>query len=363
MWLLEKNIFDAIHSASKELIPTVEERKAHAVSLAGRDITATRDNVATINVDGVLTDSPNILAELFGGGNTTYVEILEGLSAANQDDSIGTILMAIDSPGGEASAQWVEVMDAVASSKKPVTALVGTMAASAAFGIASQANQILAQNRMSQVGSIGVVAGFQMDDSFVEVTSTDAPDKRPNAGTDEGKASIRAQLDSMHAVFAEAVARGRNTSLATVNEKFGKGSMLLANDAIDVGMIDGFFAINKSNKEVPRMDLNTLKEEHRGIFDAIVAQERDRVSAHLKLGSESGDMATAIKAIEEGSELTQALTAQYLAHGMKKRDIEAREEDNVSIEVEEEKVSPKALGDIIVAKAAECLGIELKGVK
>lgn len=360
-WLLEKNVLDSIIRVSSELIPSAEERRSHAISVNQRSLISKRDNVATIKVQGTLTDSPNILAELFGGGNTTYGELLEDLASANFDDDVDSILLAIDSPGGEATASWVSVMDAIKDSKKPVTALVGTMAASAAYGIASQAGRILAQNRMSSVGSIGVVAGFFVEDDIVEITSTDAPEKRPNVRTEEGVGSVRKQLDAMHNVFAEAVARGRNTTVATVNEKFGKGAMVLAQDAIDAGMIDDFFSVDK---ESPRMDIETLKMEHRGVFDAVVAQERDRVCAHLKLGHDSGDMQTAITAIKEGSTLTQELQAIYLSASMKKKDIDARSNDDVVIDEEvniEDK--EKEVGRNILAMAAANMGYKLEGVK
>ncbi len=360
-WLLEKTIFDSITKASLELIPDSEERMAHAVSVNQRSRLSIKNNIATIKIQGTLTDSPNIIAELFGNGNTTYAELLEDLSSANFDDDVDSILLAIDSPGGEATASWVAVMDAIADSKKPVTAVVGTMAASAAYGIASQAGRILAQNRMSSVGSIGVVAGFLNDNSVIEITSSDAPEKRPDIKTEEGVESVKKQLDAMHDIFVQAIARGRNTTVQNVNQNFGRGAMMLAQDAIDAGMIDNFFSVDK---ESPLMDIETLRMEHRGVFDAVVAQERDRVCAHLKLGQESGDLKTAIQAVMDGSELTETLKATYLSASMKREDMKARANDDVSIN-EETSIESKEeeVGNNILKMAAANLGFTLKGVK
>lgn len=363
-WFLhEKYLQELINAKSLDNI-SCEERQAHTVSVSKRKITSIKKNDAWISVNGVLTDSPDLIAELFGGGNTTYEQVSAALVQANNNPQIDNIYLDIDSPGGEATSSWLELMNQIYASKKPVTAVVETMAASAAYGIASQADKILARNKISSVGSIGVVAGYYTDDKVVEITSSDAPNKRPDVRSEDGIQTVKAQLDAMHNVFAEAVARGRKVSLSDVNTEFGKGSMILAEEAINRNMIDGFF--NVAKKETPEMDLATLKAEHREIFDAVVLQERDRVMAHLKLGQESNDMITALDAIENGHELTQKITAQYLASAMRKREIETRVTDNAAVEIEidvEDKNDVELMSNDIMIEAAESLGLNLEGVK
>ena len=115
---------------------------------------------ALINVTGVLTGRPNWYAQFFGGGNTTYNEIIAAAKLIDSDPNIQSAIMHVDSGGGEASTAWLAAMEAVAAIEKPVIAHVGNMAASAAFGIASQANEIFAENALSKVGSVGVVTTF-----------------------------------------------------------------------------------------------------------------------------------------------------------------------------------------------------------
>jgi ClpP class serine protease len=81
--------------------------------------------------------------------------------------------------------------------------------------------------------------------------------------------------------------------------------------------------------ENTKMDIKQLEKDHPELFAAVLKQgtdaERDRVSAHLELGQQSGDMTTAIEAIKSGAGMTQSITAKYLAAGMRKSQIDARQ--------------------------------------
>jgi hypothetical protein len=90
-------------------------------------------------------------------GLTSYEGIAAQLRAAGSDPEVRSVLLDISSPGGEA-AGMAGLADLIRSVRqtKPVTAFVNDMAASAAYGIASAANEIVI-SPTSTVGSIGVV--------------------------------------------------------------------------------------------------------------------------------------------------------------------------------------------------------------
>ena len=222
MWLIEPDTLRRMQSGS---IPTAAEQASYAASYSAQVVTVDR-GVANIPVHGVLTDRPDMFAFLFGGGNTTYAEIQQAISQADSDPSIRSIVLDIDSPGGQASAQWVATMDAIAAAQKPVVAQIDGLGTSAAYGIASQADTIQAANRMTRVGSVGVVARMFRDNREINITSTHAPNKAPDARTPEGMTAIKRELDDMHAIFVDAIAQGRNTTPALVNQDYGKGGNL-----------------------------------------------------------------------------------------------------------------------------------------
>ncbi|MEQ9244624.1 MAG: S49 family peptidase, partial [Nitratireductor sp.] len=89
-------------------------------------------------------------------------ELLERLERIREAPSVKGVILTIDSPGGTTAggeAIYEEVRRL--ASEKPVTAQVGTLAASAGYMIASATDHIVAR-QSSIVGSIGVL--FQYPD-------------------------------------------------------------------------------------------------------------------------------------------------------------------------------------------------------
>lgn len=289
-------------------------------------------STAEIRVEGVLTAQPNWMARFFGGGNTTYPEIQQAIAEAEADPSVTELVFAINSGGGQISGLF-DTLAAIEGASKPTRSVVGGMAASAAYAIAAVTGKIEARNKASMLGSVGVAVAMRVDDTVVEITSTNAPDKRPDVTTDEGKAVVRKELDAIHDIFVDAIAGGRKTKVSTINAEFGQGATLLAGEALKRGMIDsisGSVPTTTKTKTASKpetsqtMDLEKLRAEHPALYAQIVGiganQERERVNAHLILGEGSGDLKTAIAAIKDGSELTATLHATYLAAGMNRKD-------------------------------------------
>lgn len=194
------------------------------------------DGVAEIAVEGLLTERPDFFAWFFGYGNTTYRDIQQALALAASDPAIKRVVLNVNSPGGQIDGLFdtLAALDAFGKPKKVVTSL----AASAAYAIASLGGKIEATNAAVEVGSIGILQEFWVYEDLVQVTSSEAPNKRPDVKTEEGQAVVRAELDELHAVFVEAIAKGRGTTVKNVNESFGRGGLVIAGKARQRGMID-----------------------------------------------------------------------------------------------------------------------------
>lgn len=372
MWFLDKDIVDKIESALRsnfQLDSGVIENITAASKLNGKLQRAGKE--ANIVIDGVLTDKPDWIAAYFGGGNTTYSDIRQALSEANSDETIDSINLRFGwAPGGNVTGLF-PAMDAIRDSAKPVTAYVQNGALSAAYGLASQAGTVIASDRSTMLGSVGVAVDaivFDGDVKEISLSSTEAPKKRPDLLTDEGKAIVVEELDNIHTLFAESIAEGRKTTVDKVNSNFGRGAVVLAGEALKVGMIDSIGVSQSGNKksataaegktEVGFMDLKQLKTDHPAVYEAAVevgrAEERDRVTAHIKMAEASGDTETAFRAIADGSRLTDSLLATYSAASMNRRLAVARAEDNVDVDVELDAQGGDSL-DARVAKALEKL--------
>lgn len=165
--------------------------------------------------------------------------------------------------------------------------------------------------------------------------------------TDAGKAVIRETLDQIESIFIADIAAGRKVTADKVKLEFGQGGMYVAAHALERGMIDEIKTADSSattnakssatytaSEENLTMDAATLKAQFPAVYTAIYNEgktaENERVSAHLTLGEASGDMQTAISAINDGSELTASIQAKYMAANMKRGQVAGREKDDTA---------------------------------
>ncbi len=356
MWLLAAEIRQIIERAQAAgVVPNAEQQAQYEARYYSADsgettsrILKVAGDVAQLDITGVMTAAPDFFAMLFGGGNVTYPEIISALAQACANPDVARIEMRVDSPGGHVNGLF-DAIAALQMCDKPIRAVVVNQAASAAYALVSQAGEIVASNRAVRVGSIGIATSIGVDPTVVDIASTDAPKKRPDVTTAEGQAIVREELDALHELFAEAIATGRDTTPEKVNAEFGQGAMVLADAALKRGMIDTIagstLRVVKSAKstsataasgasETGNMDLLKLKAEHPAVYAAAVAegatQERDRVSAHLTLGEASGDMTTALAAVNDGSAMTATLQAKYMAAGMNRNAQGNRQADDAA---------------------------------
>lgn len=346
MWLLENEAYKAMRAAIISGSAPNAEQQAHyeatyitGLTDGGSRILTVAGSTAEIAIKGVLTKTPSFLAMLFGGGNTTYSDIISALHEADANPDVGDIVLSIDSPGGSIDGLF-DAMEAIKSIRKPIKAVGQNLVASAAYGLASQAQTIVSSNDATRWGSIGVKASFYVNENEVNITSTNAPKKSPDVKTEEGVEMVREELDALHDLFVGAIADGRGGTTDDINANFGRGGLLLTGEALKRGMIDSILerpmkpvniattktaASGGDKPKVKVMELSELQAKHPEAYNAAVnvgvTQERDRVGAHLKMGESSGDMKTAIAACLEGTGMTATLTATYLSAGMNRRDI------------------------------------------
>jgi len=348
-WLLQadihKQMTDAIAARWEPSADTIAQLQASGAELGKMQVTG---RTAVIPIDGILTQKRNWMASFFGLGNTLYPDIIAAVEQANASADVDHIELQVGtSPGGEVGGMFA-AMDTIRDSGKPVEAVVDGMAASAAYGLVSQASKIIAGGRATTFGSVGVAIDTFVSDGEVSIASTKAPKKRPDLKTPEGQAVVREHLDEIHGLLAEGIAAGRKTTIEKVDADFGQGDVMLADRALKARMIDGIGTVEQSitqsatsgTKEIPKMNLETLKSEHPAVYAEAVAagvqrgvkEERDRVAAHLTLGDASGDMETAVAAIEAGDEVTQKVIALHTAASMRRGAVAARTEDNVELD-------------------------------
>jgi hypothetical protein len=234
---------DAAAANLAALLATGERLLAVDIELLGR---APRGSGGTETAQGVgVLPLHGSIMPRGQGGLEGFVARLANL-VANPD--VGAIIIDVDSPGG-AVAGTSEAADAVraAAAVKPVYALADSLAASAAYWIASQASQLWV-TPSGAVGSIGII-GMHMDVSkALEMSGVTATvitagkykgEQSPFAPlSEEARAHIQSQADAEHANFIRAVAAGRRVSQEMVASDFGQGRIVPAAKAVKAGMAD-----------------------------------------------------------------------------------------------------------------------------
>lgn len=217
-------------------------------------------NTAQINVCGVLAEEEDFWAWLLGIDQTTYEDIRDAFALAAADPLVTKVVLCVDSPGGYIDGLF-ETLAAVETFGKPITVNSG-QACSAAYALASMAGPIYPRGPASVFGSVGVLCTYYVDPTQVDITSTEAPNKRPDVTTEAGKAVVRAELDALHELMVEAIVRGRknatgkNFTVAQVNADFGRGGCLLSDDAFSAGMIDKNAKTPKRGSQAAADDVN-----------------------------------------------------------------------------------------------------------
>lgn len=205
------------------------------------------DGVAIVVVDGVLTRRPEFFQAYFDGVSTELLAAkIEELAA---DRSVDSILLRIDSPGGEASGM-PEVAAAIADAAKAkqIVSVADRLCASGAYYLASQTSKIYAGGADARVGSIGtLLVAYDWSERFATegikpiVIATGQYKGMGAPGTEFTDAHLQylqGLVDETQTLFASAVQSGRKLSAEQVAE-VADGRVFTPAQAKAAGLIDG----------------------------------------------------------------------------------------------------------------------------
>ena len=163
------------------------------------------------------------------------------------DDDVKAILIHINSPGGGVAASQA-LYHAIRSARerKPVVAMMGSVAASGGYYIACAADSIMAHEG-TLTGSIGVVATFlRTEDLFhkigLDVTVIKAGRYKDIGSpyremTEEERNYMGNLLDTMYFQFLRAISDGRGMSVDQVRE-LAEGQLFSGEEAVAIGLVD-----------------------------------------------------------------------------------------------------------------------------
>lgn len=223
-----------------------DTRKQFATDRASSNAGA---GIAVLPLYGVVTQRGNMVDDISGPGSTSTQKFTSAMRQVLADDTVGQILIDIDSPGGsvygvaELAAEIVK-----ARAQKPVVAVANSLAASAAYWIGCSAGEFYVTPG-GEVGSIGVwQAHFDyskaLEEEGVKPTLISAGkfkvEGNPYVPLDhEAQAFMQSRVDDYYNAFIKAVAKGRGVSVGDVRDGMGEGRVLGADAALAAKMVDG----------------------------------------------------------------------------------------------------------------------------
>jgi signal peptide peptidase SppA len=211
--------------------------------------------VAVIPIYGVIAPRMNLFSEMSGG--TTFQQLTSQLRAAMNDKTVKTIVLDIDSPGGSVAGNAefaTEVMRA--RTKKPIIAQAQYTAASAAYGVAAAATEIVAAPS-ARVGGVGTYSmhtdlsealkQMGVKRTFISAGEGKVDGNETEPLGDEARGRMQLAVNQAYETFVSTVVRGRGHGM-TPEKVRGEWKALVysAADAKANGMIDRIATLDET---------------------------------------------------------------------------------------------------------------------
>lgn len=201
---------------------------------------STTGPVMVIPVNGIMMKN-----DYCGSPGTATMK--QWINDANNNSSIKSIVLSIDSPGGNVDGTEA-LAAAVSNSKKPVVAQ-GDLMGSAAYWVASQAKEIYISGKTAAAGSIGTMAVLRDTRQMDQQRGIKTVHIFASRSTDKNKATLDAMdgndaayktefLDPINAVFEASVIKGRSGKVDMQKEDVGTGKVYIGNKAVAAGLAD-----------------------------------------------------------------------------------------------------------------------------
>lgn len=203
--------------------------------------------IAVVPVRGVIIPRPNIYEAY---GLATSVDTIVSLTrAALQDPNVKAVVQVYNSPGGsvfgvpEGFEQLYQMRG-----DKPIVAVSEYLMASAAYWLASAADEIVAAPS-AYTGSIGAymlhldfskfLENAGVAPTYIHAGKYKVEGNSDEPLSDEARAYLQSEVDETYRQFTADVARGRGLQVSAVRgEAFGQGRVLKSAAAKAAGMID-----------------------------------------------------------------------------------------------------------------------------
>lgn len=271
------------------------------------------NGVATIDVRGLLV--PETSSDYRSWGVTGYTNLADYIQQANDDYTVTSIVLDIDSGGGYV-AGLDGITESIYQSAKPIETFVSGDMYSAAYWLGASTSKVTA-SKQSGIGSIGVYVVHTEESGWLERYGEKVSLFRSGKWkaafnsfmplTDDEKTRLQEGVDESASIFFNHVAAQRNVDAKTV--KNWEGDCFTAVKAKELGLIDAIAdsvaassSTKQSNNNPEEYDLNELEKAQA----EIAALKADKVKDEQAIADAKAEALAAQNALAE----TQAVTRQ-----------------------------------------------------
>lgn len=239
----------------------VEKNKQSSESQKDINYHVNDDGIAEIIIDGTLSRRMGMIQALSGG--TSYSDIQSQVKRAEDDPAIEGLFYDFNSPGGNVDGMF-NTADIIFDAKKPSMAFANGLMASAAYIIGSGTNYIVASDRSTEIGSLGVIAvhfdeskKYEKEGVKPTVFSAGKYKKIGNpyeSLTKKDSAFIQAKLDYMFTLMTDTVSTHRNISAKNMIEhEVVGGDIFIGEQGINAGLCDEILSRSQAIEKLREM--------------------------------------------------------------------------------------------------------------
>jgi signal peptide peptidase SppA len=257
----------------------VQER----IGAAARPSARISGAVGVLPLYGVISHRQGLMSDTSGG--TSVEGFTKQFRVMLADPQVGAIVLDVDSPGG--AVDGVDELSAEiyrARGAKPIVAVANSLAASAAYWIATAADELVV-TPSGEVGSVGVIAAHEDVSKFQESegvkTTLISAGKYKSEGnayeplTPEAKDYLQSRVDDYYNLFTATVARNRGVGVQAVRDGYGEGRVVGAKKAKADGMVD---RIDTLDATIERL-MKRRKDQDHAAAELDTRQRRLRAAA------------------------------------------------------------------------------------
>ena len=208
---------------------------------------AGRRKVAILYLDGDIVDGRSQHVPILDMRLVGSYSMADAIKQLRDDDSVGAVVLRIESPGGSSLASdvmWRELV--LLGKRKPLVVSMGTVAASGGYYVASASKNIFALP-LTVTGSIGVFYGKADLSGLLDKigVTVDTYKTAPRADaeslfrgfTEDEQRELAHKVDQFYDTFLDRVSQSRGMTKAEV-DAVGRGRVWMGQQAIEKHLID-----------------------------------------------------------------------------------------------------------------------------